>query len=47
MELEASEPPHNFIYMDEAGFNPNTEGVVEISSAKELQLMCQANGMVT
>ncbi|CAK6982700.1 uncharacterized protein LOC122873078, partial [Scomber scombrus] len=21
MELEASEPPHNFIYMDEAGFN--------------------------
>ncbi len=21
MELEASEPPHSFIYMDEAGFN--------------------------
>lgn len=21
MELEASEPPHNFIYMDKAGFN--------------------------
>ncbi len=43
MELESSEPSHNFIYVDEAGFWPKVEDVVEMSSATEQLLICQAN----